>query len=699
MNKNESVEKFLIDLTEKAKNGLLDPTIGRDMEIKRAIQILLRRSKNNPILVGEPGVGKTAIAEGIAQRIINNEVPERLQGYKVYVLDFASVLAGASFKGQFEDRLKNVIDFISKPESKIITFIDEIHALVGSGNPESGMDASNILKPALARGELRCIGATTITEYKKYIERDPAFERRFQQLIIDQPNIDDSITILRGLKEKFEIHHGIRLQDDALISAVKLSDRYITNRFLPDKAIDVVDEAASMVGIKIDSMPDEIENLERDLVKKEIELNALEKDVIPNKEKIDVLESKISELKARVNEEKKIWTNQKNQLSRMKDKKSKLERLKFEVEMCKREGALNRASEILYDAIPKLEKEIQEEGKENQNSSALKDYVSSSDIELIVSKWTGIPITKLDKDENKKLSNIKEFLQSRIKGQEKAVSLVSDVILKNRAGLSDPTRPQGVFLFMGPTGVGKTELAKTLSEFIFCEKEAFIRVDMSEYMEKHSVSKLIGSPPGYVGFEDGGQLTEKIKNKPYSLILFDEIEKAHPEVHNILLQVFDDGRLTDAKGRVINFRNTIMIMTSNVGSDVHEDNNITKMQSLRNQFRPEFLNRIDEIVEFDNLTRDEIKDIVRLNVELIKSRLCDKDISLDVSDNAYTYFAENGYSEEFGARPVKRLIEREMVNHLSKLIISGKLRGGSSVNIDYKKDLEFDILKNDEKVA
>ena len=622
-----------------------------------------------------------------------------LKDYKIYILDFSSVLAGASFKGQFEDRLKKIVEFISKPESKIITFIDEIHTLIGSGNPEGGVDASNILKPALARGELRCIGATTVIEYKKYIERDPAFERRFQQILIDQPSIDDSITILRGIKEKYEIHHGVKLEDDALISAVKLSDRYITNRFLPDKAIDLIDEASSMIRIKIDSMPDEVERTERELIKKEIELNALEKDINPNKQKIKGLKEKITVLKEKVSEEKEIWINQKNQVNEVKEKKSKLERLRFEVETCKRDGNLNRASEILYSIIPNLEEEVKKLEIKSKNDERVKDYVSSNDIELVISRWTGIPVTNLDKDENEKLSNIKGFIKSKIKGQENAVNLVSDVILKNRAGLSDPKKPQGIFLFMGPTGVGKTELAKTLSEFIFSEKEAFIRVDMSEYMEKHSVSKFIGSPPGYVGFDEGGQLTEKIKNKPYSLILLDEIEKAHPDIQNILLQVFDDGRLTDAKGKIINFRNTIIIMTSNIGSNFGQENNLTRGQALKNHFRLEFLNRIDEIVEFNNLNLDQIQEIVKLNIKLVELRLFDKDITFDIKDSVYEYIAENGYSEEFGTRPVKRLIERKIVNPLSKLIIDGELKENSVVKIDYKNRLTFKILTKGEKAA
>jgi ATP-dependent Clp protease ATP-binding subunit ClpB len=674
--KYQALEKYTRDLTDLAIKGKLDPVIGRDNEIRRVIQVLSRRTKNNPVLIGEPGVGKTAIVEGIALRIANKDVPEGLKNKKIVALDMGSLIAGAKFRGEFEERLKAVIKEIENSDGNIILFIDEIHTLVGAGQAEGSLDAANMLKPALARGTLRCIGATTLNEYQKYIEKDAALERRFQKVYIGEPSVEDTIAILRGIKEKYEIHHGVRIKDNALVYAAILSNRYITDRFLPDKAIDLVDEACASLRMQIDSMPVEIDTLERKLMQLKMEEHALSKEDSENaKKRLDEIRKDIKLLEDEIKQKKLKWQTEKELIVGIKQVKSEIDNLKYEEEKAKREGDLTKASEIKYGRIPELEKKLNELSNKlkevQKDGSLLKEEVDEEDIAKIVSKWTGIPVSKMLESEKQKLLRLEEELSKRVVGQDKAISTVANAIRRAKAGISDPKRPIGSFLFLGPTGVGKTELAKTLADFLFNDEKALIRFDMSEYMEKHSVARLIGAPPGYVGYEEGGQLTEKVRRRPYSVLLFDEIEKAHPDVFNIFLQILDDGRLTDGKGRVVDFRNTIIIMTSNIASD-----KILKMDSkklegeelnkiLLNYFRPEFINRLDEIIVFNKLTKDDIYKIIDIQIENLKKVLSEKEITLEIDDKVKEFLYKEGYNIEFGARPLKRAIQRYIVDKLA----------------------------------
>jgi ATP-dependent Clp protease ATP-binding subunit ClpB len=674
--KYQALEKYTRDLTDLAIKGKLDPVIGRDNEIRRVIQVLSRRTKNNPVLIGEPGVGKTAIVEGIALRIANKDVPEGLKNKRIVALDMGSLIAGAKFRGEFEERLKAVIKEIENSDGNIILFIDEIHTLVGAGQAEGSLDAANMLKPGLARGTLRCIGATTLNEYQKYIEKDAALERRFQKVYIGEPSVEDTIAILRGIKEKYEIHHGVRIKDNALVYAAILSNRYITDRFLPDKAIDLVDEACASLRMQIDSMPVEIDTLERRLMQLKMEEHALSKEDSENaKKRLDEIRKEIKLIEDEIKQKKLKWQTEKELIVGIKQVKSEIDNLKYEEEKAKREGDLTKASEIKYGRIPELEKKLNELSNKlkevQKDGSLLKEEVDEEDIAKIVSKWTGIPVSKMLESEKQKLLKLEEELSKRVVGQDKAISTVANAIRRAKAGISDPKRPIGSFLFLGPTGVGKTELAKTLADFLFNDEKALVRFDMSEYMEKHSVARLIGAPPGYVGYEEGGQLTEKVRRRPYSVLLFDEIEKAHPDVFNIFLQILDDGRLTDGKGRVVDFRNTIIIMTSNIASD-----KILKMDSkklegeelnkiLLNYFRPEFINRLDEIIVFNKLTKDDIYKIIDIQIENLKKVLSEKEITLEVDDKVKEFLYKEGYNIEFGARPLKRAIQRYIIDKLA----------------------------------
>jgi ATP-dependent Clp protease ATP-binding subunit ClpB len=678
--KYQALEKYTRDLTDLAIKGKLDPVIGRDNEIRRVIQVLSRRTKNNPVLIGEPGVGKTAIVEGIALRIANKDVPEGLKNKRIVALDMGSLIAGAKFRGEFEERLKAVIKEIENSDGNIILFIDEIHTLVGAGQAEGSLDAANMLKPALARGTLRCIGATTLNEYQKYIEKDAALERRFQKVYIGEPSVEDTIAILRGIKEKYEIHHGVRIKDNALVYAAILSNRYITDRFLPDKAIDLVDEACASLRMQIDSMPVEIDTLERKLMQLKMEEHALSKEDSENaKKRLDEIRKEIKLIEDEIKQKKLKWQAEKELIIGIKQVKSEIDNLKYEEEKAKREGDLTKASEIKYGRIPELEKKLNELSNKlkevQKDGSLLKEEVDEEDIAKIVSKWTGIPVSKMLESEKQKLLRLEEELSKRVVGQDKAISTVANAIRRAKAGISDPKRPIGSFLFLGPTGVGKTELAKTLADFLFNDEKALVRFDMSEYMEKHSVARLIGAPPGYVGYEEGGQLTEKVRRRPYSVLLFDEIEKAHPDVFNIFLQILDDGRLTDGKGRVVDFRNTIIIMTSNIASD-----KILKMDSkkiegeelnkiLLNYFRPEFINRLDEIIVFNKLTKDDIYKIIDIQIENLKKVLSEKEITLEIDDKVKEFLYKEGYNIEFGARPLKRAIQRYIVDKLAVEIL------------------------------
>ena len=678
--KYQAIEKYTRDLTDLAIKGKLDPVIGRDNEIRRVIQVLSRRTKNNPVLIGEPGVGKTAIVEGIALRIANKDVPEGLKNKRIVVLDMGSLIAGAKFRGEFEERLKAVIKEIENSDGNIILFIDEIHTLVGAGQAEGSLDAANMLKPGLARGTLRCIGATTLNEYQKYIEKDAALERRFQKVYIGEPSVEDTIAILRGIKEKYEIHHGVRIKDNALVYAAILSNRYITDRFLPDKAIDLVDEACASLRMQIDSMPVEIDTLERKLMQLKMEEHALSKEDSENaKKRLDEIRKEIKLIEDEIKQKKLKWQTEKELIVGIKQVKSEIDNLKYEEEKAKREGDLTKASEIKYGRIPELEKKLNELSNKlkevQKDGSLLKEEVDEEDIAKIVSKWTGIPVSKMLESEKQKLLRLEEELSKRVVGQDKAISTVSNAIRRAKAGISDPKRPIGSFIFLGPTGVGKTEIAKTLADFLFNDEKALIRFDMSEYMEKHSVARLIGAPPGYVGYEEGGQLTEKVRRRPYSVLLFDEIEKAHPDVFNIFLQILDDGRLTDGKGRVVDFRNTIIIMTSNIASD-----KILKMDSkklegeelnkiLLNYFRPEFINRLDEIIVFNKLTKDDIYKIIDIQIENLKKVFSEKEIDLEVDDKVKEFLYKEGYNIEFGARPLKRAIQRYIVDKLAVEIL------------------------------
>ena len=693
--KYQALERFSRDLTESASKGNLDPVIGRDDEIRRIIQVLSRRTKNNPVLIGEPGVGKTAVVEGLAQRIVQGDVPETLKDKRVVALDMGALVAGAKYRGEFEDRLKAVLKEVTDSQGQIILFIDEMHTVVGAGAAEGSVDASNMLKPALARGELRCVGATTIKEYRKYIEKDAAFERRFQPVMVEEPTVEDTISILRGLKEKYEVHHGVRIKDSALIAAATLSHRYITDRFLPDKAIDLVDEATSRLRIEIDSMPAEIDNIQRKITQLEIEKEALKKEKDQaSQERLEKLDSELNELKHQTDEMTAHWKKEKETISRIGKIKEKLETTRSEAQVAERQGDLTRAAELKYGTLIELEKDLVDENKKlealQSEQQMLKEEVESEDIAEVVAKWTGIPVARMMEGEKEKLLKMEERLSMRVIGQKKGIVAVSNAVRRARSGLQDPNRPIGSFIFMGPTGVGKTELARALAEFLFDDEQHIIRVDMSEYMEKHSVARLIGAPPGYVGYEEGGYLTEAIRRHPYSVILFDEIEKAHPDVFNALLQVLDDGRMTDGKGRTVDFKNSVVIMTSNVGSQwIQDSQSMTDdemerrvMEALHATFRPEFLNRIDEIVIFSSLGSDEIKKIVGLQVGILAKRLEANKITLSLTDKAEDLIATSGFDPVYGARPLKRAIQRLLQDPLSLKILDGSVKNGDHVEVD-----------------
>jgi len=696
--KYQALERYSRDLTELARKGKLDPVIGRDEEIRKVMQILSRRTKNNPLLIGEPGVGKTAIVEGLAQRIVRGDVPEGLKSKRIIVLDISAMVAGAKYRGEFEDRLKAVLKEIQDSAGEIIVFIDEIHTLVGAGAAEGAIDASNMLKPALARGELHCIGATTLKEYKKYIEKDAALERRFQPVLVKEPSVEDTISILRGLKERYEVHHGVKIKDSALIAAATLSARYITDRFLPDKAIDLVDEAAASLRIEIDSMPAEIDELERKIVQLEIEKQALKKEKDKaSQERLRKLEEELNSLKEKRDSMRLHWKNEKDSIQKIHEIKSKIEQAKIEAEKAEREGNLDRVAELKYGVIPQLQKELERENEKlaslQKEGKMLKEEVDEEDIAEIVSKWTGIPVGRLMEGEANKLIRMEEELKKRVVGQDEAIRLVSNAIRRSRVGIADPNKPVGSFIFMGPTGVGKTELARSLASFLFNEENALVRLDMSEYMERHSVARLIGAPPGYVGYEEGGQLTEIVRRRPYSVILFDEIEKAHPDVFNILLQILDDGRLTDGQGRVVNFKNSILIMTSNIGSqwiyEMKEENREVILQkvmdSLRQHFKPEFLNRIDEVVVFNNLDKEKIIKIVDIQLDILKKRLQDKKIDLEVTRRVKEFLVEKGYDPHYGARPLKRAIQRYLQDPLALKILEGEFKEGDKIEADLEE--------------
>jgi ATP-dependent Clp protease ATP-binding subunit ClpB len=700
--KYQALKRYARDLTELAKKGRLDPVIGRDDEIRRVIQVLSRRTKNNPVVIGEPGVGKTAIAEGLAQRITSGDVPQSLKDKRVVALDMGALVAGAKYRGEFEDRLKAVLKEIEEAQGKVILFIDELHTVVGAGAAEGAIDASNMLKPALARGELRCVGATTLSEYRKYIEKDPALERRFQPVHVHEPNVEDTISILRGLKERYEVHHGVRIKDAAIVAAAVLSNRYITDRFLPDKAIDLIDESASRLKMEIDSMPTELDELERKVRQLEIEKQAVmkEKDEA-SKGRLELIKEEIEKLAEKRDVLKAQWLREKEAISRASSIKEEFERTKIEAEKAEREGDLNRAAELKYGKLRDLQKAIDEEttrlGEQPETGRMLKEEVDEEDIAEIVSKWTGIPVRKMIEGEVEKLLKMEERLANRVVGQDEAIEAVSDAVRRARAGIQDPNRPIGSFIFLGPTGVGKTELARALAEFMFDEEDAMIRIDMSEYQERHTVSRLIGAPPGYVGYDEGGQLTEAIRRRPYAVILFDEIEKAHSEVFNILLQVLDDGRLTDGHGRTVDFRNTVVIMTSNIGSqhiqemltEWTEETQIRKdvMEELKAFFKPEFLNRIDEIIIFHPLNRALLIKIVDIQISQMKKYLRERHVDIELTDSAKAYLAEVGYDNLYGARPLKRAIQKEILNPLATKLLEGIFKTGDIIEVDKDGDV------------
>jgi len=697
--KYQALEKFSRDLTDLARLGKLDPVIGRDEEIRRIVQVLSRRTKNNPVLIGEPGVGKTAIVEGLAQRIVEGDISETLKNRRLVSLDMGALIAGAKYRGEFEDRLKAVLKEVETAEGEIILFIDELHTVVGAGAAEGAVDASNMLKPALARGTLRCVGATTLNEYRKYIEKDAALERRFQPVRVGEPSVEDTISILRGLKEKYEIHHGVRIKDSAIVAAATLSHRYIADRFLPDKAIDLIDECASKLRIEIDSMPAEIDEIQRKITQSEIERQALKKETDPAaKERLKKLEAELADLNDELMRMKGHWQNEKDLIQTIRKIKENQEQLSTEAQLAEREGNLARVAEIRYGKALELEKQLEEANQKlsvlQQASKMLKEEVDDEDVAEVVSRWTGIPVSKMLEGEKDKLVQMESRLHKRVIGQEEAVSAVSNAVRRARSGLQDPNRPIGSFIFMGPTGVGKTELAKALAEFIFDSEQATVRIDMSEYMEKHSVARLIGAPPGYVGYEEGGYLTEAVRRRPYSVVLFDEIEKAHPEVFNVMLQILDDGRMTDGQGRTVDFKNTIVIMTSNVGSQwiqklagADRDELETRVtEALQASFKPEFLNRIDEIIIFQNLTADEIVKIVDIQMGRLGRRLADKNIELILSDSSKALIAEKGYDPFYGARPLKRVIQQYIENPLSLEILEGKISDGARVSAETEGD-------------
>ena len=693
----DALKKFGTDLTDMARKQKLDPVIGRDAEIRNVIRILSRKSKNNPVLIGEPGVGKTAIAEGLAQRIVRGDVPTSLKDRTLFSLDMGSLIAGAKYRGEFEERLKAVLEEVRKSEGKIILFIDELHNIVGAGKTEGSMDAGNLLKPMLARGELHCVGATTLDEYRKYVEKDPALERRFQPVMVNEPTVEDTVAILRGLKERYEVFHGVKITDQALIAAAKLSDRYISDRFLPDKAIDLVDEACAMIRTEIDSMPQEMDDIAREIIEKEIEEAALSKDTeARSKEKLAKVQEELANLRDNFKEMKAKWELEKQDIGKVQKLREEIEKVNADIELAQREYDLNKAAELQYGRLPQLQKELEAEEKKAEaaqgKNKLLRDKVTDEEIARIVSRWTGIPVSKLVEGEREKLLRLPSILHQRVVGQDEAVEKVSEAILRSRAGIQDPNRPIGSFLFLGPTGVGKTELAKTLAQALFDDEKNLVRIDMTEYMEKHSVSRLVGAPPGYVGYEEGGQLTEAVRRKPYSVILFDEVEKAHPDVFNILLQVLDDGRITDSQGRTVDFKNTIIILTSNLGSSVilegiGPDGKLSEEARgevnglLKRQFRPEFLNRLDEIVFYTPLNKEQIVQIANLTLEALNRRLAERGVTVRLTDSARDYVIENGYDPIYGARPLKRFIQRAVETPVARILIAEDVPEGSTLEV------------------
>ncbi|MBL1435169.1 MAG: ATP-dependent chaperone ClpB [Rhodobacteraceae bacterium] len=687
----EALKKFAQDLTQAARDGKIDPIIGRDEEIRRTMQVLSRRRKNNPVLIGEPGVGKTAIAEGLALRIVNGDVPDSIAGKKLMALDMGALIAGAKYRGEFEERLKAVLKEVTDADGDIILFIDEMHTLVGAGKGDGAMDASNLLKPALARGDLHCVGATTLDEYRKHVEKDPALARRFQPVLIEAPSVEDTISILRGIKEKYELHHGIRITDGALVAAAQLSDRYITDRFLPDKAIDLMDEAASRLRMEADSKPEELDRIDRDILQKRIEAAALKKETdSASKDRLETLERDLARMQEESDQLTARWQAERDKLAGARDIKEALEQARARLEQSKREGDLGKAGELSYGVIPKLEKQLAEAEAAEETDVMVEEAVTAEHVAGVVARWTGIPVDKMLEGERDKLLRMEEEIGKRVIGQGQAVRAVSNAVRRARAGLSDPNRPQGSFLFLGPTGVGKTELTKALAEFLFDDDQAMVRIDMSEFMEKHSVARLIGAPPGYVGYDEGGVLTEAVRRKPYQVILFDEVEKAHPDVFNVLLQVLDDGRLTDGQGRVVDFKHSLIILTSNLGSQalstLAEDANVDEakaevMEAVRGHFRPEFLNRLDEIVIFDRLSRADMDGIVDIQIKILQRRLADRKITLEFDAAAHKWLADEGYDPVYGARPLKRVIQRSLQNELAELLLSGEVMDGATIPI------------------